>query len=113
MRYIVQWSDPNTPLAVPSIAMGVQVNTSTSQHPEVAIGHFSGWSFGKGETVRNYYGKLAYTDLAHEWQAKKTYGEDIIGLTVAQIEKWDFQMDKRAVHGTTGILCVYIIQAKI
>lgn len=106
MSVIVHVSDPNTLLVVECASLGVQVRTSRVEHPETGIGISAAKKFWKGERIGTYYGTALYDDLGRESQRKKTYMDIIMGVKVADFEKWSLEFYNRVEHGTTGSLSV-------
>lgn len=91
--------------------MGLEVGTSTFPHPEAGIDIFDARNFWKEELVGNYSETLVSADLGQDAQKKKTYGDLIKVLTVADFQKRALQMVKPVEHGTIGSLSVYIVSA--
>lgn len=90
-----------------------EVKTSTVQHPGAVIGVFTARNIAKGELHQKYYGTMIYTDMSGEFEKKKTYGEGITGVTVANFGKWALEMNKQIEDGAIGSLSVYIVPAMI
>lgn len=94
-EYIGYRSGPNTIMALACAALGVQVGTLTVQYPEAGEVIFIVRNIGKGGLLGKHYRTLLYTEVGRDSEAKKTHWEGLMGVKVADLGKWDLEMEKQ------------------
>lgn len=86
-------------LSVDCGACGIVLKPSKIMHDSDGCGVFVGRPFGTRQIVGYCYGTLVYSNLTKQKQARKTYVDGIMSVSVADFNTWGFKLPKKSRDG--------------